>query len=165
MRLATLASALLLTTLCAGCGGGDDADDGAPGGYGFGAAEVSAVTTGDFKGTATISGRPTTALTLRLDKAPTSTTRAACGNRALVHPLCVSTTSMELTGTLSTDDKSFDAVAVHGAFDAYGDQLTQGTLRVVAGATTFSFPWSNGAFATGVVTDSASKIGDATLGR
>lgn len=165
MRLTTLLSLLLSATSVAACGAGDDSDAPPSDGYAFGAAEVRAVTTGDFKGTTTIAGRPATTLTLRLDQAPASTTRAACGNRALMNPQCISTTSMQLTGTLSTDDRAFEAVAVKGSFDAYGEQLTQGTLLVVAGATTFSFPWSKGAFGAGTVVDAGGKIGDATLGR
>ena len=99
MSRSRLALALASALSLAACGGMDGSDQMMDDSFEYGAADVRAVTTGDFKGTATIAGRPTTALTLHLDQAPTSTTKAACSNRTLTHPLCISMSSMLLTIT------------------------------------------------------------------
>ncbi|MCC6648419.1 MAG: hypothetical protein IT374_22965 [Polyangiaceae bacterium] len=156
---------LLVATLSLAACGGDDSSTPATGdAYEYTAADVRAVAAGDFKGAATLAGRPSTTLDLHLDHAPPGA-QPSCGNRELTHPLCVSTSSMRLTGTLSTADKSFEQVAVTASFDVYGEKLTQGALRVTAGATTFSFPWANGAFGAGTVSDASGAIGKATIGR
>lgn len=133
--------------------------------FSFGEADVKSVVTGDFKGTLTLTGKPPTALTLHLDKAPASTTKAACGNRTLVHEQCISVSTMMLVGTLSTDDKTYEGAAVTATFDVYGTELRSGSLRIVAGSRTLNVSFDNGAFKSGTVQEGGNAAGELTLTR
>lgn len=160
--LRALAVALLCAAVSA-CGSSDSTTPEET--FSFGEPEMKTAVTGDFKGTLTLTGKAPTPLSLHLDKAPASTTKAACGNRSLSHPLCISVSTMALVGTLSTDDKTFDATPVAGTFDVYGTELKSGTLQLTAGGRTLSFSFDGGAFKNGTVQESGNAIGEATLGR
>lgn len=161
--LRTLSLALVVATFAA-CSGDDSATT-QPETFTFGEADVRAAVTGDFTGTLTISGKAATPLKVHLDKAPVSTTKAACGNRSLTDPQCITVSTMQLVGTVWSDDKTFDAAAVTGTFDVYGTDLRSGSLRLVAGSRTLDFSFDAGTFKNGRLLDGADSAGGATLAR
>ena len=108
----------------------------------FGAAEMQNAVTGEWTGTLTVGGQPTTH-SLHLERAEPSA-RPMCENRTFAHPQCIDMTTMGLVGTLTTADKAYTDAAVSGSFDVYGFELSGGDLLFDAADLHFATSFSAG---------------------
>jgi len=103
----------------------------------FGAKEVKDTVLGKWEGTVTYSDGKTSKYTLELQHAPSTgksenPLRIRCTNRQFlqVASACVESTHLGLKGTFTTEDKTYDKIAVTGQFEIVGLVLKNGYLNI-----------------------------------
>ncbi|MBK9266629.1 MAG: hypothetical protein IPM54_43440 [Polyangiaceae bacterium] len=118
-----IAMGALFCSLLAACG-----PEAAEPEYGFGEADMQNAIVGDWSGTLTLTGQMPTSFTLSIARVPSM--QPACGSRTFSAPACVETSSMTLNATLTTADKTFDAVSLQGDFMVIGLEMNNGELSL-----------------------------------
>lgn len=141
--LATLLAALSLASI--GCGSAEEEE------FTYGEADMRGVAVGDFKGTLTMNGKVETTLDLTLTQAPPDK-QPTCESRTFgIEPLCMGSTSLRLTGTLTTADGAHAATALDGDFSVYGYTFTNGELSLGGTGVTLHATWNGKGFENGSV--------------
>lgn len=142
--------ALLPLVAAGGCAGPSYEEDDE---FTYGADEMRAQVVGDWSGELTLSGRTATALTLHLEHRPPGV-EPACGNRVLgAGLLCSPSSTLGVTGTLTTADGSYSNAPVEGSFSVYGEEMRGGgslSLELADGVV-FSAELSDGVASAGQV--------------
>jgi hypothetical protein len=161
-RASCLTLASLFALAPAGCA--DDADSPAEGatptGYQFGLEEMRREVEGEWSGRLAFGDRAETDMTLRLEYVPRDERGTApalsCGIRTLNEALyrCGGQTAMEVRGTLSTADGTYQDVVVEGEFSVPGYVMERGRLSLSTQIEDFHFvdvPWAPGGFVEGTL--------------
>jgi len=134
-----LRSVLLFALSCSLAACGSSASSTEPD-WQFSASDVDSALTGSWTGTWSAGGK-TGSMELQLARVPAPTTK--CGSRTLstdLSPKCIDSTSVTLTGTLTTSEGSFTASKLTGTMMVMGTSFTYGemNLRTADGKTLFA---------------------------
>lgn len=141
--LSTLLVGLSLASI--GCGSAGEEEE-----FSYGEADMRGVAVGDFTGTMTINGETAT-LDLTLTQAPPDK-QPTCESRTFgIEPLCMGSSSLRLTGTLTTSDGAHASTALDGEFAVYGYTFTNGELSLSGTGVTLHATWNDKAFQNGSV--------------
>lgn len=108
-----------------GCGASADDEQE----FQFGETEMKGVVVGTWSGTLALEGRPETALSLSIAHRPPEV-RPACGSRTLSKPLCINTSTLGLTATLTTADMLYENAELDGTYWVEGRELRAGELNL-----------------------------------
>jgi hypothetical protein len=135
-----------LSLAATGCGSPDEEEE-----FSYGEAEMRGVAVGEFTGTMTMSGKTATSLDLTLTQAPPQS-QPTCASRTFgLEPQCIATSSLVLTGTLTTGDGAHAGTALDGEFMVLGYTMTGGELSLHAGSMSLFIAWDGAAFHDGSV--------------
>lgn len=134
---------LLAAALCVACSSDDDE-------FQYGEAEMHAAVVGAWTGEFNRDGQPPSSHELLIERAGPES-QPTCGSQTFSQPQCVSTSSMSLRATFTTNDGLFAGQPLTGSFMVFGLTLGNGELFLSGSGTELGAFLSEGGFDGGTI--------------